>query len=95
MVSGKAATSNIAHIWICDGLHHYQIRERILESTDNGKTWNTTQTELKKEYCLVDYNWGMHGKYDGYYLHTDTDVKDGNNSVINLSEQRMVLKVIQ
>lgn len=95
LVSGKAATSNIAHIWICDGLHHYQIRERILESTDNGKTWNTTQTELKKEYCLVDYNWGMHGKYDGYYLHTDTDVKDGNNSVINLSEQRMVLKVIQ
>ncbi len=95
LVSGKDPAYDIAHIWVCDGLHNYQIRKRILESTDGGKTWNTTQTTLEKEYCLVNYNWGMHGKYDGYYLYTDTKVLKDDIILRDFTEERMILKVIQ
>ena len=65
------------HVWVCDGMKNFRLRDRIYESTDNGVTWNLIDTSYSKYYRYVHYNWGWHGNCNGFYLDSATEAIPG------------------
>ena len=82
------------HQWICDGLQNYEIRERYFESQDGGLTWELLDTTLTQQYFYVHYNWGWHGKCNGYYYHTDTWARSNGQGYINFDFNRQIIPII-
>lgn len=65
------------HIWVCDGMKNFRLRDRTYESTDKGLTWNLVDTSYSSYYGYVHYNWGWHGNCNGFYLNSDTRAVPG------------------
>ena len=43
-------------------------------------TWQLSDKIELQEYYLIHYNWGQHGKYNGYFHHTDTEPPNHTNN---------------
>ena len=85
LVRGTKADDNnsVGHMWLCDGVKHYKIRNRYYRSFDSGATWTLQATDYSQEYIYNMFNWGWNGGENGYFL--DMDFSDFNINVQYIS----------
>ena len=92
-------TDNSGHQWICDGLKNYKIFDYIYDSTDNGVTWQLSDAIELEEYYLIHYNWGWHGKYNGFFHRIDlsmdpNDIKNDAHPLNRFKTKRQIIPII-